>query len=138
MKKRTAYAVWSGSGKEGTGHMSTETRTLDNVKYNWRDRFADGKGTNPEELVAAAHAGCFSMKLSFEFGAFGFEPERIETKCEVTLEDGHISKSHLSVKAQVDGISSEQFAQAVTNAKENCPISKSLKAEISVTHEHAV
>ena len=101
------------------------------VSFN--SRFADGLGTNPEELVAAAHAGCFSMKLTFVLSAAGFSAEKIETNCEITLEDGSITESHLNVNAKVTGISKEQFIAAVEDAKANCPISKLLNTNI--THE---
>lgn len=90
-------------------------------------------GTNPEELVAAAHAGCFTMKLSFVLGAAGFTPDELETRCDITLEDGSITESHLNVKAKVPGISQEQFDAAVADAKANCPISKLYNTNI--THE---
>ncbi len=131
--KRNATAVWNGTGKEGSGHLSTQSTILNNTPYSFNSRFAEGPGTNPEELVAAAHAGCFSMKLTFVLSAAGFTAESIETVCEITLADGAITESHLVVKATVPGISKEQFDAAVTDAKENCPISKSLNTNI--THE---
>lgn len=97
----------------------------------YKKRFEDDPGTNPEELVAAAHAGCFSMKLSFVLGAAGFTPDSIEARCEVTLDNGAITKSHLQVKASVPGISEEKFQECVQDAKENCPISKSLSGEVT-------
>ena len=129
--KRNAHAVWNGSGKEGTGHLTTQSKTLDQTQYSYLSRFEEGIGTNPEELVAAAHAGCFSMKLSFVLGEAGFTPDSIETDCVVSLEDGSIKTSHLSVKAKVPGINNEQFQEAVSNAAKNCPISLTLKSEIS-------
>jgi lipoyl-dependent peroxiredoxin len=131
--KRHATAVWNGSGKEGNGQMTTQSTLLNAAQYSYVSRFESGVGTNPEELIAAAHAGCFSMKLSFVLGAAGFTPTTIETRCDVTLADGSITESHLAVKATVPGISQEQFDAAVADAKENCPISKSLRANI--THE---
>jgi len=131
--KRHATAVWNGSGKEGNGQMTTQSTLLKDAQYSYLSRFESGVGTNPEELIAAAHAGCFSMKLSFVLGAAGFTPDKIETRCDVTLADGSITESHLSVKATVPGINKEQFDAAVADAKENCPISKSLRANI--THE---
>ena len=131
--KHFATAVWNGSGKEGNGQLTTQTETLKNVAYDWRSRFADGNLTNPEELVAAAHAGCFSMKLSFVLGAAGFTPDAINTRCDITIADGTISESHLAVSAKVPGINKEQFDAAVADAKANCPISKLLNTNI--THE---
>ena len=131
--KHFATAVWNGSGKEGNGQLTTQTGTLKNVAYDWRSRFADGALTNPEELVAASHAGCFSMKLSFVLGAAGFTPDAINTRCDITIADGTITESHLTVSAKVPGINKEQFDAAVADAKANCPISKLLNTNI--THE---
>ena len=131
--KRNATAVWQGSGKEGTGHLTTQSTTLNKTQYSFNSRFAEGVGTNPEELVASAHAGCFTMKLSFVLNAAGFTPDQIETRCDISLEDGTITESHLNVKATVPGISQEQFTAAVADAKENCLISKLYKTNI--THE---
>ena len=131
--KRNATAVWNGSGKEGSGNLTTQSTTLSKTQYSFNSRFAEGVGTNPEELVAAAHAGCFSMKLSFVLNAAGFTADEINTKCEITLDPaaGAITESHLVVKATVPGISKEQFDAAVTDAKENCPISKLLNTNIT-------
>ncbi|MEO7766390.1 MAG: OsmC family protein [Ferruginibacter sp.] len=133
--KRNATAVWNGTGKEGTGHLTTQSTTLDKTQYSFNSRFAEGVGTNPEELVAAAHAGCFSMKLTFVLNAAGFTPDEIITKCEITLDPaaGAITESHLTVSAKIPGISKEQFDIAVEDAKTNCPISKLLNTNI--THE---
>lgn len=128
---RNATAVWNGSGKEGNGHLTTASTVLNKTQYSFNSRFADGVGTNPEELVAAAHAGCFTMKLSFVLGEGGFTPESLETKCEITFENGAITKSHLIVKGKVPNISEDQFQAAVKNAEENCPISKLLNTSIS-------
>jgi len=128
---RNATAVWYGSGKEGNGQMSTGSTVLKNAQYSYKTRFENGVGTNPEELIAAAHAGCFTMKLSFVLGEAGFTPERLETKCDITFEGGAITKSHLTVKAKVPGISQDKFQEAVKNAEQNCPISKLLKTEIT-------
>ncbi|HMR44287.1 MAG TPA: OsmC family protein [Saprospiraceae bacterium] len=130
--KRKANAVWEGSGKEGKGHLSTQSTVLNETQYSYTSRFEEGIGTNPEELVAAAHAGCFNMKLSFVLGAAGFTPERLETQCTISLENGAITASQLVLKATVPGISSEQFDACVADAKQNCPISKLLNTEISV------
>jgi osmotically inducible protein OsmC len=130
--KRNAKAVWNGSGKDGNGKMSTQSTTLNQVQYSYKSRFEEGVGTNPEELVAAAHAGCFSMKLSFVLNEAGFTADQIETSCDITLENGAITSSHLVVKAKVPGISKEQFESAANNAKENCPISKLYKTNITM------
>ena len=106
---RNATAVWNGSGKEGSGHVTTQSTVLNKTQYSYKSRFEEGVGTNPEELVAAAHAGCFSMKLSFVLGEGGFTPEGLQTKCEVTFENGAITKSHLIVEGKVPGISNEKF-----------------------------
>jgi osmotically inducible protein OsmC len=133
--KRNATAVWNGSGKEGSGNLTTQSTTISKTQYSFNSRFAEGVGTNPEELIAAAHAGCFSMKLSFVLGAAGFTADEINTKCEITLDPaaGAITESHLIVAAKIPGISQEQFEEAVANAKANCPVSKLLNANI--THE---
>lgn len=131
--KRHATAVWNGSGKEGTGHLTTQSTTLNQTQYSFNSRFAEGVGTNPEELVAAAHAGCFTMKLSFVLNAVGFTADEITTQCHITLEDGSITESHLNVQATIPGINPEQFAEAVADAKANCPISKLYNTNI--THE---
>ena len=131
--KRNATAVWNGSGKEGNGQLTTQSTTLANAQYSFNSRFAEGVGTNPEELVAAAHAGCFSMKLSFVLGASGFTPDRIETKCDITLEEGSITNSHLTVSAKVPGITAEKFEECVVDAEANCPISKLFNTKITHT-----
>jgi lipoyl-dependent peroxiredoxin len=132
--KRNATAVWNGTGKEGTGHLTTQSTTLNQTQYSFGSRFAEGVGTNPEELVAAAHAGCFSMKLSFVLNAAGFTADSIETTCVITLDPaiGAVTASALTVKASVPGISAEQFADCAADAKANCPISKLLNADITM------
>ena len=129
---RNSTAVWQGTGKDGKGTLSTQSTVLNQTQYSYKSRFEDGVGTNPEELIAAAHAGCFTMKLSFVLQEGGFTAEQIETKCGVTLEDGVITKSHLTVTAKIPNISREQFEESAKNAKENCPVSKLLKADISM------
>ena len=131
--KRHATAVWNGTGKEGKGHLTTQSTTLNKTQYSFGSRFEEGVGTNPEELIAAAHAGCFTMKISFLLNAAGFTADEIETRCDITLTDGTITGSHLNVKGKVPGISKEQFDTVVTEAKTNCIISKVLNANI--THE---
>ena len=128
---RNATAVWNGSGKEGSGHLTTQSSVLNETQYSYKSRFADGIGTNPEELVAAAHAGCFSMKLSFILGAAGFTPDSLTTKCEITLGDGVITLSHLNVQGKVPGISKEKFDECVAEAEKTCPISRSLGFKIT-------
>jgi osmotically inducible protein OsmC len=129
---RHATAIWHGSGKEGHGHLATQSGVLKDTKYTYKDRFEEGPGTNPEELIAAAHAGCFSMKLSFVLGEAGFTADEIETKCEITLASGAITKSHLILKAKVPGIDKQKFDECAENAKSNCPVSKLLNTEISL------
>ncbi len=131
MKKRKATAVWQGSGKDGKGHVTTQSTTLNKTQYSYTSRFEEGVGTNPEELIAAAHAGCFVMKLSFVLGEAGFTPEELTAICTVTL-DGHITESHIQLTAKVPGISSEKFAECAEDAKTNCPISQSLKANTTL------
>ena len=130
--KRTANAVWNGSGKDGNGRMSTQSTTLKEAQYSYKSRFEEGTGTNPEELIAAAHAGCFSMKLSFVLGAAGFQPDSIETTSAVNFENGAITNSHLTVKAKVPGISQEKFKECTEEAKTNCPVSKALNISITM------
>ncbi|HMQ45875.1 MAG TPA: OsmC family protein [Saprospiraceae bacterium] len=132
--KRKASAFWQGSGKEGSGHLSTQSHVLQQTPYSYHTRFEDGVGTNPEELIAAAHAGCFTMKLSFNLTGAGFVPDSLETQCIVTLENGAITNSHLVVSAQVPNIDEEKFAELVKDAELNCPISKSLNTSITVEH----
>ena len=129
---RHATAKWNGTGKEGTGHLVTQSGVLKDVPYTYKDRFEEGPGTNPEELIAAAHAGCFSMKLSFVLGEAGFTPDEIETRCEITLASGAITKSHLILKAKVPGIDKQKFDECAENAKANCPVSKLLNTDISM------
>ena len=131
--KRFATANWKGSGKEGQGTNTTQSGVLKDTQYSYRSRFEEGIGTNPEELVAAAHSGCFSMKLSFVLGAAGFTPDNIDTKCTITLDNGAITESHLEVTAKVPGIDAAKFEECVADAKANCPISKLLNTNI--THE---
>jgi len=129
-----ANAEWQGTGKEGKGTLTTETKALNNAPFTFATRFGEAKdGTNPEELIAAAHAGCFSMKLSFVLNEAGFTADKIETKCDITFGDGAISKSHLTVSAKVPGISKEKFDECAKNAKENCPVSKSLSSNIDIS-----
>lgn len=130
--KSYASANWKGTGKEGSGTLASNSGVLKNTAYDYRSRFEDGTYTNPEELVAAAHAGCFSMKLSFVLGAAGFTPASIDTQCTVTLESGTVTSSHLEVRATVPGIDAAKFAECAEDAKTNCPISKLLNTEIKL------
>lgn len=129
--KRNATAVWNGTGKEGKGNLTTQSNTLSQTQYSYTSRFEEGTGTNPEELIAAAHAGCFSMKLSFLIDAAGFRADEIKTVCTVTLENGAITNSHLKVAAKIEGISEDKFKELVADAEKNCPISKSLNTNIT-------
>ena len=137
MINRKATAVWKGTGKEGTGTISTQSTVLENTQYSFNTRFADGKGTNPEELIAAAHAGCFAMKLSFELNAAGFTADELNATATVTLDPakGQVTKSHIDLKAQVPEITAEKFAEIADKAKKECPISQLLNAEISLNAE---
>src|ERR1700753_1845743 len=130
--KRNATAVWNGAGKDGNGNLTTQSGTLNKTQYSFKSRFEDGVGTNPEELIAAAHAGCFTMKLTFDLGAAGFTADTLETTAEVTLDNGSITTSHLILKAKVPGIDKAKFDEVVAGAKANCPVSKVLKADISL------
>lgn len=129
---RNATAVWHHGGKDGHGHLTTQSGVLKESKYSYKTRFEDEPGTNPEELIAAAHAGCFTMKLAFVLGEAGFTPEQIETKCDITLASGAITKSHLTVKATVTGIDEQKFKECAEDAKTNCPVSKLLNTDISM------
>lgn len=132
--KRNASAHWEGSGKEGKGTVSTASTVLNQTQYSFNTRFADGVGTNPEELVAAAHASCFSMKLAFNLQEAGFTADSIDTQCTISLDPavGGITESHLVVKASVPGIDSEKFQAAIDDAEKNCPISKLFNTKITV------
>ena len=126
---RNATAVWQGTGKEGKGHLTTQSAVLNKTPYSFGSRFEEGIGTNPEELMAAAHAGCFTMKLSFVLVEAGFTPENIETRCVITMDKGVITKSELTVTAKVPGIEKQKFIACAENAKANCPVSKAYNLE---------
>jgi len=134
--KRKASAVWNGSLKEGKGTVSTGSGHLDNAQYSFGTRFEDGKGTNPEELMAAAHAGCFSMALSAQLTNAGTPPERIDTTATVTFEKTEpgftITSIHLQTVGNVPGITEEAFQKAAENAKSGCPISRALNTKITM------
>ena len=135
--KRNASAEWKGGLKDGSGTISTDSGVLSDTQYSFSTRFEDGKGTNPEELIAAAHAGCFSMALSGQLGKAGLTADSIRTTASVRLEktdDGFaITSVHLDVKAKVPGAGQQAFETAANNAKAGCPVSKVLKAEITMT-----
>ena len=135
--KRTASAIWSGDLKNGHGALATHSGVLKDTPYSFATRFEGVPGTNPEELIAAAHAGCFTMALSASLGKAGFIPKRLATQATVTLElvSGNftITSVHLENEAWVPGISAEQFATIAADAKANCPVSRLLRAEISLT-----
>lgn len=130
---RKANANWKGSGMEGKGTITTQSNTLNNAQLSFKTRFEEGVGTNPEELIAAAHSGCFTMQLSFLLTELGHVPQNLDTEAKVTFEDGTITQVHLDLKGTVPGITNDEFQEAATKAKAICPISKLLKAEISLT-----
>jgi lipoyl-dependent peroxiredoxin len=133
---RTASAHWTGTGKDGNGHLTTQSATLDATPYSFNTRFGDGKGTNPEELIAAAHAGCFTMALSFMLAGAGFTPTALDTKATLTMTQGEggwtITAIRLDLTASVPGIDQAKFEELTANAKANCPVSRVLNAEISL------
>ncbi len=131
--KRKGTAIWSGTIKEGKGTLSTQSGVLMDTQYSFKSRFEDGKGTNPEELIAAAHSGCFTMQLSANLSQEEYTPEKLETSCEITLNEGTITKSHLVLKATVPDIEKDKFDELVKHAKENCPVSKLLDTEITIS-----
>lgn len=133
--KRTATAYWTGNGKEGKGTVSTESGVLSHANYSYKTRFEEGIGTNPEELIGAAHAGCFSMKLAFVLQAANIMPLSIETKAIVGLDKGIISEIHLYTRVKVDGLEEETFQKYALEAKENCPVSKLVNAVVSLDAE---
>jgi lipoyl-dependent peroxiredoxin len=134
---RKASAVWKGSLKEGKGTISSDSGVLSNTPYSFSTRFENAKGTNPEELIAAAHAGCFTMALSAQLGSAGITPESLETTASLTLDKldvgWTVTKIHLEVTARIPGADQAAFDKAAENAKAGCPISRLLKAEITMT-----
>lgn len=130
--KRSAKANWKGPGKEGKGTVTADSGVLSNTPISYHTRFEEVRGTSSEELVAAAHAGCYSMKLSFVLGAAGFTPDNIDTKCTITLENGVITESHLEVKASVPNIEEAKFKECAEEAKKTCPVSKLLNTNITI------
>jgi osmotically inducible protein OsmC len=129
---RRANANWKGTGMEGKGTISTQSTTLDSAQLSFKTRFEQGVGTNPEELIAAAHSGCFTMQLSFLLSEAGFVPEDLDTTAKVTFEDGTITLIQLELTGRVPGISEEDFQKTAQKAKEICPISKLLNTEITL------
>jgi len=133
---RKAHAVWRGTGRDGEGSLTTESGVLKDSPYSYRTRFEGQPGTNPEELIAAAHAGCFTMALAFRLQVEGFVPTELSTEAAVSLDqDGgsfRISRSALSVRAAVPGLDEETFKRLAADAEQNCPVSKLLKAEITL------
>jgi osmotically inducible protein OsmC len=135
--KRSASAIWQGNLKNGKGTLSTDSATLKQTPYSFTSRFGEGSGTNPEELIAAAHAGCFTMALSAALEGAGFIADTLTTSADLTLENlpttsWTVTKIHLTTVAKVPGISAEKFAEVAAGAKANCPISRLLKAEITL------
>ena len=135
--QRTASAAWSGGLKDGKGSISTQSGVLSDAQYSFGTRFENGKGTNPEELIAAAHAGCFTMALSAQLGTMNFTPQSLRTTATVTLEKLEagwtISKIHLDLNARIPGITQAAFESAAASAKANCPVSRLFKADITLT-----
>ncbi len=129
---RKAKAHWEGSGKEGQGTISTESTAMDEVKYAFGSRFEEGVGTNPEELVGAAHSGCYTMQLSFLLNEEDFVADTLDTDAHVTFEDGEITKIKLVTKGTVPNISKEKFEEIAQKAKEVCPMSKLVKADVTL------
>lgn len=131
--KRKSSAHWQGTGKEGKGTLTSQSGVLNNTQYGFNSRFADGIGTNPEELIGAAHAGCYSMKLAFNLNAAGFTADSIDTEAIVILEDGSITEVQLSTRVKAEGLTKEKFEELAADAKANCPVSKLFKANITLT-----
>src|ERR1700691_1291198 len=133
---RKAKAVWRGTGRDGSGNLTTDSGVLSSTPYSFKTRFENEKGTNPEELIAAAHAGCFTMALAFQLQAGGFKPTELNTEAAVTLEQEgqgyRISRSHLTLRATVPNLDQATFAKLAGEAEKNCPVSKVLNAEISL------
>lgn len=130
---RKANAHWNGSGKSGVGHLTSESTVLNKTQYSFKTRFENGVGTNPEELIAAAHAGCFTMQLSFLLDAAGYEAKQLDTEAQVIFEDGAITTINLLLKGKIENIDEQTFLDIAGNAKKICPISKLLNAQITLT-----
>ena len=134
MKKHVANAVWNGSIKEGSGKISTKSEVLHDTKYSFGTRFGNDKGTNPDELIAASHAGCFAMALSLILGKNGFTPDSVQVKAEVTMDPDklELTGSHLTLNAKIPGINQDKFLEIANAAKDGCPISKALSIPITL------
>lgn len=130
---RNASANWKGSGRENGGTLTTQSGTLNATPYSFKMRFADEKGTNPEELIGAAHAGCFTMQLAVFLTDAGHDPVSLETKSKVTFEDGNITEINLDLVGDVPGMNEAEFMELAQKAKANCPVSKLLKANITLS-----
>lgn len=131
--KRSAKAVWKGTVKDGNGVLTTQSTTLNETQYSFKSRFDEGVGTNPEELLAAAHAGCFTMKTSALLSEAGYIPESLETDCKISLDDGKVTLSELTLNAKVPAISEEDFQKIAKEAKETCPISVAFSFDKTLT-----
>ena len=129
--KRNATAVWKGTLKEGNGVLTTDSKVLHDTQYSFKTRFEQGNGTNPEELIAAAHSGCFTMQLSAYLTEAGFEIESLETECAIDFQDKSVVGSHLTVQGKVKDISKDEFQKWVTEAETTCPISRLLDTKIT-------
>lgn len=132
--KRNASAHWVGNGKDGKGALTSQSGVLSNTQYGFNSRFSEGIGTNPEELIGAAHAGCFSMKLAFNLQEEGVVADSIDTKATVVFEEGLITEILLDTKVKVEGITNEKFKVLVLSAKAECPISKLLNTKITLSY----
>lgn len=132
--KRKANAVWSGSIKEGQGKITTQSTALDNQEYSFNTRFGDKNGTNPDELLAAAHAGCFAMALSLMLGEAGYTPETLDATAQISMDTDklELTQSHLTLKAKIPGIGNDEFMECAEKAKDNCPVSKVLNCNITL------
>lgn len=131
--KRSAKAVWKGTVKDGSGLLTTQSTTLNDTQYSFKSRFDEGVGTNPEELLAAAHAGCFTMKTSALLSEAGFIPESLETDCKISFVDGKIALSELTLTAKVPAISEDDFQKIANDAKDNCPVSQAFSFDKTLT-----
>ena len=131
--KRSAKAFWKGTVKDGSGVLTTQSTTLNETQYSFKSRFEEGVGTNPEELLAAAHAGCFTMKTSALLTEAGYIPETLETDCKISLDDGKVTLSELTLNAKVPAISEEDFQKIAKEAKETCPISVAFSFDKTLT-----
>lgn len=130
--RRQATAVWNGTIKEGKGNLTSQSGALKQTPYTFVSRFENGTDTNPEELMAAAHAGCFTMKLSADLTAAGYNPEELTTTSTITLDNGVITKSDLVLTAKIAGITEEEFQKIAKSAEETCPVSNAYKLEITL------